>query len=180
MANSRIKNPVGAKDPTTTNLTRPEFKHLLLGPYNTGTGAAIYPGMIVNVTNAGVLARHTTKVRPAGFVEYRPTYNWGTTTPSLTALLPNYIDVYICAFGCGMLTMDVSDVADAALLGAVVYESAVGGLIAIAASADATNLDEVGHIPIGTLIDLQAGNDGADKALAEVFFGNGTNTVIST
>jgi hypothetical protein len=177
MAIARIKNPVGSKDPTTTNLTRKGFKHLILGPFSTGTSAALYAGSLVNVTNAGVLAKAATKVRAAGFVEYRPTYNWGTTTPSLTALLPDYIDVYVCAFGCGLVRFDVSDTKDAALLGTAVYSSSTAGL---ASTAIDGNLDSAGQVPIGTLLDLTAGNDGADGQLNEVFFGNGTNGVVST
>ncbi len=183
MVNARIGNPVGSKLPRNTNLSHPELGHLILGPYSTGTAATLFPGALVSVTNAGVLALHTTKVRPAGFIEYRPTYNWGTTTPALaaTTTLPDNIDVYICAWGCGFLFADQSKVANAALLSAVVYETDAPGFCGVATVAAATVLGEAAHIPIGTLLDLTAKNNVvADTELVEVFFGNGTNSVVSS
>jgi len=182
MANARIGNPVGSKLPRNSNLSHPELGHLILGPFSTGTAATLFPGALVNVTNAGVLELHTTKVRPAGFIEYRPTYNWGTTTPSLSAstTLPDYIDVYICAWGCGFLPADQSKVINAATLSAVVFESDEPGYCACATVAASTTIGEAAHIPIGTLLDLTAKNDGSDGDLIEVFFGNGTNSVVSS
>jgi len=180
MANARVRNPIGEPLPKQTNLTRgtgDDGSHLILGPFTTGTGATLYPCRLVSVTSAGVLALHTTKVPPAGVIEYRPTYNWGATAKGLTALLPDYIEVYIIARGPCLIGMDVSKVVDAAYLGACVYESDQAGLCAIASSAAPTVIGDAGHYPIGRLLDLLGGNTGtgtggADADLAEVDFGN--------
>jgi hypothetical protein len=176
MANARIRNPVGCRLPKNTSLTRGgKDTHLILGPYTTGTALTLEPCMLVNVSNAGLLAKHTTKIMPAGVIIYDPRYNWGTTTPAIDATLPDYIEVYICARGPCLIQMDVSKVIDAAYLGAPVYESDTGGLCAIAATAAATVIGEAAHYMIGTLLDLQGGNTGtgtggADGDLAEEDF----------
>ncbi len=183
MANARVRNPIGCSLPKNTSLTRWDGKksnsgtHLILGPYTTGTAATLYPCRLVDVNASGVLALHTTKVTPAGVIIYDPGYAWGSTTKSLSALLPDYIEVYICARGPCLIGMDVSKVVDVATLGSNVFESDAPGLCAIAAKAAPTVIGEAGHHVIGSSLDLTAGNTGtgtggADGDLAEVDLGH--------
>jgi len=166
-----------------TNLTHPEIPHLILGPYTTGTGGNLTPCMLVNVNSSGELSIHTTKVRPDGVIIMDPNYNWGSTTPALDATLPDNIEVYICAYGPCLINMDVSKVIDAAYYNSIVYESDEPGHCAIASRAAPTVIGEAGHFPVGTLMDLLAGNTGsgtggADGDLAEVFFGKVDGAVV--
>lgn len=190
MANARVRNPIGQALPVNTSLTHPELPHLIMGPYTTGTALTLEPCMLVNVSNAGLLAKHTSKQRPAGVIIYSPDYNWGTTTPAITGTdLPDYIEVYICAFGPCLIQMDVSDVADASYMGNLVFESATGGMCCVGASgatAIEVDTDEAAHVSIGFQLDLLAGNTGtgtggADGDLMEVFFiPSGGGGLIST
>jgi hypothetical protein len=70
LANDLITNPIGSRHPTNTTLTRPEFPHLILGPFSTGTSATIQGGCLVVVNTSGVLALHTPKTRPMGVAVY--------------------------------------------------------------------------------------------------------------
>lgn len=159
-------------------MTRPEFPHLILGPFSTGTSATIQGGCLVVVNTSGVLALHTPKTRPMGVAVYSTDYNWGSTTPAIGTDFPDYIQIYICAFGPTLCCIDTSDIADAALLGTPVFESAVAGLCCIGAfgaSATEIDTDEAGHSSIGFLLDIRAGNQGtgtggADFDLVEIFF----------
>jgi len=176
MANARVRNPVGSALPISTSLTHPERGHLIMGPFTTGTALTLTCCMLVNVSEAGLLSKHVSKTKPAGAIIYDPTYNWGTTTPSMSATLPDYIEVYICVEGGCLIRMDVSKVIDAAYLGAPVYESDLVGACAIAASAAPTVIGEAAHVQIGILLDLVGGNTGtgtggADGDLAEVLLG---------
>jgi hypothetical protein len=169
MAATRIKNPIGASDPVHTSITHDEFPHLIMGPYTTGTTLTLECCMLVNVSTAGLLAKHTTKIKPAGVIVYSREYDWGSTTPSMSAVLPDYIDVYICSFGPCLVQIDASDTGDTAYMGCAVYESAVGGLCAYGVSATDTDLDEAAHQPIGWIMDLLAQGAGTDGDLVEVF-----------
>jgi len=178
MANDLITNPIGSRHPTDTTLTHPEFPHLIMGPDSTGTAATIQGGCLVVVGTTGTLALHTSKTRPMGVAIYSTDYNWGTTTPAIGTDFPDYIDIMICVFGPTLVCMDVSDIADAALLGTPVFESATAGCAcvgAFGASATEINTDEAAHVSIGFVLDIRVGNQGtgtgaADFDLAEIFF----------
>ena len=186
MGNARV----GCTVPVNTNLTHKEMGHLILGPFNIpAANTTIYANMLVNVDSTGTdLAVHTPKTRPTGFVIFDPDYTWGDTVPAHAALVPSEIQVYICAWGCGILLLDVSDVADAGYIGCNVYESAVAGLCAVgpwAAAQGDTDLDAAGYNVVGKLLDFVAGNTGtgtggADRDPVEVFFGGQDHGTLST
>lgn len=175
MGNARV----GCIVPVNGNLTHTEVGHLILGPYNIpAANTTIYTNMLVAVDAAGNdLAVHTPKTRPAGFVVWEGDYKWGTTTPGHFVLVPSEIQVYICAWGCGILAIDQSGITDASYFGNVVYEGKVAGLVDVPATATAKSADtqEAGHTPIGIQLDHTAGNTGtgtgaADGDPIEVFF----------
>jgi len=186
MGNARV----GCRIPVNTNLTHPELGHLILGPFNIpAANTTIYTNFLVNIDTTGTdLAVNTPKTRPSGFVIYDPDYEWGTTTPGHFTLIPSEIQVYICAWGCGILGVDSDDVEDAAYIGNNVYDSAVAGICACPPSAAAygdTDLDDAGYIVIGQQLDYVAGNTGtgtggADNDPIEVFFGHAPNPAVST
>jgi len=106
----------------------------------------------------------------AGILEWikdPPNGNWGTTTPAFTTAYPTTIKhMKAISFGRCIGQIDVDKWADGSLHGMTAYVNATGLV-----GGTQTNT----HVAIGTLWDIQAGNDGADGDPVEIFVGRYLN-----